>query len=424
MVQLSTPKAVEIIISFVEKSPYYWDKVAVALHMSNKNDAYWGKTTLALHMDQPDPYWANTALALHMNGDPFWNNVVLAMHMEGAEGGTVFTDMKSKVMSVQGSVTTRTGVKKVGTSSGYFPGIGSDISTPITTDFILDPNVGFTIECFCYHTTDPIADGANLKVSTIFTIFGENSITSCNLHIMGNSSVGGTGLLLEYSVNGVTKSSTGYTGTINKNQWYHIAICASATDVKYFIDGALVATSPPLVTALPIGLTGTVRIGRMYPSGLYERTFIGYIDELRITKGVARYNTSANVDMPFLDNSFIDEKAHAVTLYGTPALSTSITKFGKTSGAFNGSNQYLQFAGSSDFAFGTGDFTIESWVYLTSYSLHNPVVSQGNVDYGAGSWTFGTVAVSGFLYMDIEATSTASSSTSVPLNSWNHVCEF
>jgi len=27
MVQLSTPKAVEIIISFVEKSPYYWDKV-------------------------------------------------------------------------------------------------------------------------------------------------------------------------------------------------------------------------------------------------------------------------------------------------------------------------------------------------------------------------------------------------------------
>ena len=76
---------------------YYWDQVVLAMTMNAKSDTVWNKTVLAMHMDIPDPYWSSTVLAMHMDADPYWSNVVLAMHMNGANGGTVFTDMKGKV---------------------------------------------------------------------------------------------------------------------------------------------------------------------------------------------------------------------------------------------------------------------------------------------------------------------------------------
>jgi hypothetical protein len=52
---------------------------------------------------------------------------------------------------------------------------------------------------------------------------------------------------------------------------------------------------------------------------------------------------------------------------GTNSLLTPVIS---NSYSFNGSSQYLTVAASTGLAFGTGDFTVEGWVYLTSGSTY------------------------------------------------------
>ena len=72
------------------------------------------------------------------------------------------------------------------------------------------------------------------------------------------------------------------------------------------------------------------------------------------------HGDGANGSTTIVDNS---PSPKTVTAYGNAQISTAQSKFGGASIAFDGSGDYTS-ATSGDFAFGTGDFTIESWVYL------------------------------------------------------------
>ncbi len=65
----------------------------------------------------------------------------------------------------------------------------------------------------------------------------------------------------------------------------------------------------------------------------------------------------------------LDVKGHTVTVNGGAALSSAVgTPFGAGNSCyFDGSGDYLALADSSDWAFGTGDFFIDCWVYPTSW---------------------------------------------------------
>jgi hypothetical protein len=62
--------------------------------------------------------------------------------------------------------------------------------------------------------------------------------------------------------------------------------------------------------------------------------------------------------------SYPDIYAAAASTTGSPTVSTS----GSGSLSFNGSNQAFRYAGQSGFAYGTGDFTIEFWMYPNTFS--------------------------------------------------------
>jgi len=70
--------------------------------------------------------------------------------------------------------------------------------------------------------------------------------------------------------------------------------------------------------------------------------------------------------MQMQDAGLTDRKLHTVTKFGNTTRSITQTKFKSVSAYFDGAGDYLEVASSPDFAFGSGDFTIEFWLYSTT----------------------------------------------------------
>lgn len=102
----------------------------------------------------------------------------------------------------------------------------------------------------------------------------------------------------EYSwiiqINGTTLTmynslSTSYTfnSTFNTSTWYHVALASSGLQLKCFVNGNQIGSTQS-ISAFPTA-TRPLYIGYNEDNGGSANSFNGYIDELRITKGVARY---------------------------------------------------------------------------------------------------------------------------------------
>lgn len=119
------------------------------------------------------------------------------------------------------------------------------------------------------------------------------------------------------------------------------------------------------------------------------------------------------------DKDFTDQIGKIWTPSGSPSISTSIFRFGGGAGSF-GSSRYIQTDASVDWAFGTGDFTVEAWVYATS-------MPTGLYFAPLGSWMSSTgwcffLRPSGVLAWhagpNIPAVSAASA---FAINGWRHI---
>jgi len=75
----------------------------------------------------------------------------------------------------------------------------------------------------------------------------------------------------------------------------------------------------------------------------------------------------------FVDSGTGENCPHVIASAGDVQHSTTQQKFGATSIKFDGSGDYLSIAGSTDWDFGTGDFTIDFWLYPNSFVDHDGV---------------------------------------------------
>ena len=89
---------------------------------------------------------------------------------------------------------------------------------------------------------------------------------------------------IQYDVGG----SSQYT-TASADTWYHVAFVRDGNDWSLYLNGTLEGTRTGLSGSITSSSLGSLEIGRKYNDTYYVD---GYIDDLRITKGLARYTSN------------------------------------------------------------------------------------------------------------------------------------
>ena len=127
--------------------------------------------------------------------------------------------------------------------------------------------------------------------------------------------------------------------------------------------------------------------------------------------------------------TFTDESANirgsgsakAITRFGNTKTLTAQSKFYGSSGFFDGTGDYLRVPASSDFTYGTGDFTFEAWIY--------PTISADQLIYAQTSSGNNFINISlapttNYLSAQINSSGAGNNVvTTIPvtLNAWNHI---
>lgn len=222
-------------------------------------------------------------------GDPFWSEVVLLIYGNGDNNGTVFTDYSSfnQAVSGFGSAITSTAEAKFGGSSLFLFGDGAYLQAQAES-----LNLGggdYTLEAWVFMEHDVHYTG----LAMIYSSFLTQSEGRTNLCI----SAGGALVVSEQDAGGANLSQIQTSdGAVSFNTWHFCSATKSGTTLRLFLDGVLVGTVSSPVRG---NWAGSARIGR-HAEGGFADAFYGYINDLRVTRGVARYTaTFAPPDAPF-----------------------------------------------------------------------------------------------------------------------------
>jgi hypothetical protein len=120
---------------------------------------------------------------------------------------------------------------------------------------------------------------------------------------------------------------------------------------------------------------------------------------------------------------------HTVTASGNTTHSSDQSKFSGGSIYFDGADDYLSVANHTDFAFGSGDFTVDAWIYGTDAAQNEQTIFAKDfaTDYG---WILNFATGSGngydqigFLYSTDGSSwaSTTRFTSGVTANTWHHI---
>ena len=305
-------------------------------------------------------------------------------------------------------------------SGGYsveLDGTGDYLSLASNSDFGLG-NGSWTVECWYYLTS---------------------SVASANIYLFDFGSNGlrvqlynGTFYFITSANDQITQTVAGLT----HNQWHHFAGVRNGNTVTLYVNGVshgTVSTSENMAAT-------TLRIGA-YGGHNTNYTFPGYITDFRIVKGTAVYTSYfsppterltaiTNTKLLIGGNGFRDASSntHAVTANGNTAISAfspynesgaydAATEGG--SALFDGNGDALRTQSSSNLQLGSGDFTVEYWLYTNSFN------STGNVfdgrDAGSGNSFITNTNTSGQHRLWYPGGYRITSTTTMSANSWYHI---
>jgi hypothetical protein len=318
--------------------------------------------------------------------DPYFDYVTLMLHGNGTNGAqnNTFLDSSTNNFTItrNGNTTQGTFTPYGSNWSNYFDGSGDYLSIPSSAGLRFDGQ-------FC------VEGWVNF-----------NAFNTQNFLISQFTAAGEAGWLIRYTGTALRLYAQNGAVTIDRTWspsrgvWYHFAITRdSSNDIRFFIDGTqLGATATGVSTTM--SSTNTAYIGG-HPDIANDTN--AYLSNMRVVKGSAVYTSNFTPSTAPLtaitntslltcqSNRFIDNSTNAFTITRNGDVSVQrFSPFNPTapyaagtdggSGYFDGSGDYLTAANNAAFRIGSGDFTIECWVYLTSLSNSQSFISLFNTN--------------------------------------------
>ena len=243
--------------------------------------------------------------------------------------------------------------------SGYFDGSGDYLRLPTSNDF--DFSGSFTIEAWIYIT----------DTSASRTVLG----TCGNIGSRGGIYFGTSGtnfIFFQYITN-----STLLSHAITTHQWNHVAGVRNGSVITLYINGTSVGS-----TTFSNSFSGDSAQGGV--GGFYTNPqtayFLGSMSDLRVVNGTAVYTsnftpptapltdiTNTKLLLNYTNAAIFDQsgKTTALTL-ANAQLDTTVKKLGTASLELDHADDYIKIPTTTFVPFGSGDFTIECFVYHDS----------------------------------------------------------
>ena len=356
------------------------------------------------------------------------------LHMDDLDNDTTFKDESGKTWTGHTTDTQvpyqQDGIVKFIGGSGAFDGT-SWLDTPFHSDF----NFGegeFTIDFWVYLNS----------IQTTY-LLGQSDSSGDNASFSIISDSGDLTAYLSYN-SGVNIAEIYGPSTISIEEWHHIALVRSVNTIYLYIDG---------VKGDPFDASGISFDSSSYNLSIGRRGEVddfyldGYLDEVRISKGIARWvdnfispttpytptklddvytKSLLHMDASSGENVFTDESGRLWTGYTNDVDVPYQTGAGDGkfigAGAFNGTS-WLETPHSPDFDFGNENFTIDFWVYLNT-SQYCLLTGQGNDDHTSYSVTIesDTENVTAYLRYNSGAnTAEVHGGSTLTTEAWNHI---
>jgi YD repeat-containing protein len=252
-------------------------------------------------------YYSNTAGFVDtVAADPSFGNVGLLLHMDGANNSTSFTDGSTahRAVTANGTAKISTAQSRFGGGSVYFDGTANGYLS-MAYNAAFSPGAGdYTAELYARPIGAMTAQGRDL--------LGQSDSGGGYVPFAFRYESSGVWNLIIY--NGAAYQSVAG-GPVALNQWVHLAMVKTGSTITFFVDGINKGSLTIGNGGLLYASSQPMTIGRL---GSYNGNyFIGYVDDVRFTKGVARYTanfTPRAQAFPNADTMLIDPNATGHTM--------------------------------------------------------------------------------------------------------------
>lgn len=218
----------------------------------------------------------------------YWNDTSpgytkLLLHGDGTDAATTFTESSgtanTHTITANGTAQIDTAQSKFGGASVLLDGNSDYLTVPASTDFQFGTG-DFTIEFWVRHNTsntdDVYYEDANFTGTSDDILLRRTAAGNVNFYL---------GEVLEVDA----------AMSITNGVWYHLAFVRNGTDVKVFKDGTQVGSTG--TSSYDHNSGDVLHIGRRHTDGGGGLDYFdGWIDEFRISKGIARW--TANFTAP------------------------------------------------------------------------------------------------------------------------------
>ena len=221
------------------------------------------------------------------DGDAHFPKVEALLPFDGTNGATSTTDLSDRGHTVTfgGDAEISTAQSKFGGSSLSLDGNGDYVDLPRATNQLVSED--FTIE-FWFR----INSGAGSETVGLFGSYYTGDGSGEGMLMQSTATYNQVFFQWHYGNSdwAYLNQTQGTRTALSNNTWYHVAVTRSGNTWRLFLNG----TQEDSVTQSgALSDSGsTTRLGNYGPSGTASHGLNGYIEDFRITRGVARYTSN------------------------------------------------------------------------------------------------------------------------------------